>query len=75
MSGCPCSTSRGPALGILASHRVASGLRLGEFAVFKNLCHSPITILDLAKANTLYLPFRSVAGTKSRFSGRGQDRK
>ena len=75
MSGCPSSESRGPALGIPASRRIASGLRLGEFAIFKNLCHCAITASDMAKANTLYLPFKSIAGTKSRFSGRGQDRK
>ena len=60
---------------IPACRSVASRLRLGEFTVFKNLCHCRITILDMAKANTLYLSFKSVAGTKSRFSGRGQDRK
>lgn len=75
MSCHPSSESGGPVLGIPVSRRVDSGLRLGEFAIFKNLCHCPITISGMAKANTLYLPFESVAGTKSRFSGRGQDRK
>lgn len=51
---------------------VGSGL---EFAIFKNWCSCPITISVMAKANTLYLPFKSIAGTKSRFEGQGQDRK
>lgn len=75
MSGRPSSKSRGPVLGIPVSHRVAGGLRLRKFATFKNLYHCLITISDMAKANTLYLPFKSVAGTKGSFSGRGQDRK
>lgn len=34
-----------------------------------------LVLSDVAKANTLYLPFKSIAGTKSRFEGQGQDRK
>lgn len=52
--------------------RVGSDL---EFAIFKNRCHCPITISDVAKANTFYLPFKSIAGTRSGLEGQGQDRK
>lgn len=46
-----------------------------EFAILNSCCPCPIPVSDVAKANTLDLPFRSIAGAQSRFEGQGQDRK
>lgn len=43
MGSRPSSESREPVLGIPACCRVASGLRLQEFAIFKSLCHCPLS--------------------------------
>lgn len=67
MGSRPSSESRERVLGIPACCRVASGLRLQEFAIFKSLCHCPVTISDMANANTLYHPVDSIAGTRLGF--------
>lgn len=46
-----------------------------EFAIFNNRCPCLVMVSDMAKENTLYLPSKSIAGTKSKFEGQGQDRK